>query len=104
MLKRRQLFQFAGVAAVAAAGGAAWMYYGLPRSEALVGGPFGVLDVAGPLKIRATAASFPLLPGRESPFLLYQTEQAGKAYQKLPSRTTEIEFAVSAWSPHREVR
>ncbi|MDP2450090.1 multicopper oxidase family protein [Polaromonas sp.] len=107
MLKRRQLFQFAGVAAVAAAGGAAWMYYGSPRSEALAGGPFrhypfdpvaadnfqqklfipvgsgpfGVLDVAGPLKIRATAASFPLLPGRESPFLLYQTEQAGKAYQ-----------------------
>lgn len=107
MLKRRQLFQFAGVAAVAAAGGAAWMYYGSPRSGALAGGPsrhypfdpvaadnfqqklfipvgsgpFGVLDVAGPLKIRATAASFPLLPGRESPFLLYQTEQAGKAYQ-----------------------
>ncbi|MDP1742398.1 multicopper oxidase family protein [Polaromonas sp.] len=107
MLKRRQLFQFAGVAAVAAAGGAAWMYYGSPRSEALAGGPFrhypfdpvaadnfqqklfipvgsgpfGVLDVAGPLKIRATAASFPLLPGRESPFLLYQTEQAGKTYQ-----------------------
>ncbi|MDO9259993.1 MAG: multicopper oxidase domain-containing protein [Polaromonas sp.] len=95
------------MAAVAAAGGAAWMYYGSPRSEALAGGPFrhypfdpvaadnfqqklfipvgsgpfGVLDVAGPLKIRATAASFPLLPGRESPFLLYQTEQAGKAYQ-----------------------
>ncbi|KVW93716.1 hypothetical protein ABW22_13715 [Thiobacillus denitrificans] len=44
-------------------------------------GPFGVLDVAGPLKIRTVAASFPLLPGRESPFLLYQTEQAGKAYQ-----------------------
>lgn len=107
MLKRRQLFQFAGVAAVAAAGGAAWMYYGSPRSEVLAGGPFrhypfdpvaadnfqqklfipvgsgpfGVLDVAGPLKIRATAASFPLLPGRESPFLLYQTEQAGKTYQ-----------------------
>jgi blue copper oxidase len=107
MLKRRQLFQFASVAAVAAAGGAAWMYYGSPRSGALAGGsfrhypfdpvaadnfqqklfipvgsgPFGVLDVAGPLKIRTTAASFPLLPGRESPFLLYQTEQAGKAYQ-----------------------
>ncbi|WP_096662341.1 multicopper oxidase family protein [Polaromonas sp. AET17H-212] len=107
MLQRRQLFQFAGVATVAAAGGAAWMYYGLPRSGALAGGPFrhypfdpvaaenfqqklfipvgsgpfGVLDVAGPLKIRTTAASFPLLPGRESPFLLYQTEQAGKAYQ-----------------------
>ncbi len=44
-------------------------------------GPFGVLDVAGPLRIRATAAGFSLLPGRESPFLLYQTEQAGKAYQ-----------------------
>ena len=107
MLQRRQLFQFAGVAAVAGAGGAAWMYYGSGRSSAVAGGPFrhypfdpvaaenfqqklfipvgegpfGVLDVAGPLKIRATAASFPLLPGRESPFLLYQTEQAGKAYQ-----------------------
>ena len=48
-------------------------------------GPFGVLDVAGPLKIRATAASFPILPGPispiPSPFLLYQTEYAGKAYQ-----------------------
>ncbi len=107
MLNRRQLFQFASVAAVAGTGGAAWMYYGSPRSNALAGGPFrhypfdpvaaanfqqklfipvgsgpfGVLDVAGPLNIRATAASFPLLPGRESPFLLYQTEQAGKAYQ-----------------------
>jgi blue copper oxidase len=100
MLKRRALFQFAGVAA-------AWMYYGSPRSTAHGGGPFrhypfdpvaaenfqqklfipgaggplGVLDVTGPLKISATAASFALLPGRESPFLLYQTEHAGKAYQ-----------------------
>ena len=107
MLSRRQMFQLAGVAAVASAGGATWMYFGSPRSNALAGGafrhypfdpvaaenfqqklfisvdngPFGVLDVTGPLKIRATAASFPLLPGRESPFLLYQTEQAGKAYQ-----------------------
>jgi blue copper oxidase len=107
MLQRRQLLQLGGVAAVAAAGGAAWMYFGPGRSDALAGGPFrhypfdpvavenfrqklfipvasgpfGVLDVAGPLKIRATAASFSLLPGRESPFLLYQTEQAGKAFQ-----------------------
>ena len=47
-------------------------------------GPFGVLDVAGPLKIRATAASFPILPGLTSqppsPFLLYQAEHAGKAF------------------------
>ncbi len=106
-MKRRQLFQFASVAAVAAAGGAAWMVYGSSRSNGLAGGPFrhypfdpvalenfqqklfipvtsgpfGVLDVTGPLKISATAASFPLLPGKSSPFLLYQTEQAGKAYQ-----------------------
>ena len=106
-MKRRQLFQLAGVAAVAGAGGAAWMYYGSRRSNTLAGGPFrhypfdpvapqnfqqklfipvasgpfGVLDVTGPLKIRATAASFPLLSGQESPFLLYQTEHAGKAYQ-----------------------
>jgi suppressor of ftsI/bilirubin oxidase len=107
MMQRRQLFQFAGVAAVAGAGGAAWMYYGSGRSNALAGrpfrhypfdpvaldnfkqklfipvgsGPFGVLDVARPLKIRATAASFAFMPAGESPFLLYQTEQAGKAYQ-----------------------
>ena len=107
MLKRRQLFQFAGVAAVAAVGGTAWTSYAAQRSTAVAGGqfrhypfdpvaaenfkqklfvptgsgPFGVLDVAGPLKIRATAASFALMPGGKSPFLLYQTEQAGKTYQ-----------------------
>ena len=107
MLQRRQLFQFAGVAGVAAVWGVAWMYYGAPRSSSVAGGPFrrypfdpvalenfkqklfipvgsgpfGVLDVAGPLKIRATAASFAFMPAGESPFLLYQTEQAGKAYQ-----------------------
>ncbi len=106
-MQRRQLFQFAGVAAAAAAGGAAWMAYRSRSSNGLAGGPFrhyafdpvatenfqnklfipagsgpfGVLDVAGPLKIRATAASLALLPGRESPFLLYQTEQAGQAFQ-----------------------
>ena len=106
-MQRRQLFRFAGVAAAAAAGGAAWMAYRSRRNAGLAGGafrhyafdpvatqnfqnklfipagsgPFGVLDVAGPLTIRAAAASLALLPGRESPFLLYQTEQAGKAYQ-----------------------
>ena len=103
MLKRRQLFQLAGVAA--------WMYSGVSHSKEVAkvpfrhypldpvaaanfqqklfipsgSGPFGVLDVVGPLKIRATAASFPILPGPKmpipSPFLLYQTEHAGKAYQ-----------------------
>ena len=107
MLNRRQWLQFAGAAAVASAGGIAWMYYGSRHTQALAAGqfrpypfdpvtdenfqqklfvpvasgPFGVLDVAGPLKIRATTASFPILPGRESPFLLYQTEHAGKSYQ-----------------------
>ena len=107
MLNRRQWLQFAGAAVVASAGGIAWMYYGSRRTQALAAGqfrpypfdpvavenfqqklfvpvasgPFGVLDVAGPLKIRATTASFPILPERESPFLLYQTEHAGKSYQ-----------------------
>ena len=107
MLKRRQLFQLAGVAALAGVGGAAWMYYGSRHSTNMAtapfrpypfdpvapenfqqklfipvaSGPFGVLNVAGPLKIHARAASFPLMPGRESPFLLYQTEQADKAFQ-----------------------
>ena len=107
MLNRRALFQFAGVAAVAGVGAAAWMVYGSRGSRGLAGGPFrhyaydpvalenfqrklfipvasgpfGVLDVVGPLKLRATVASFTMLPDRESPFLLYQTEHAGKAYQ-----------------------
>ena len=109
MLKRRQLL--VGAVAVAGAGGAAWLYVRSPASESFGGrpfrhypfdpvaaenfqqklfipvasGPFGVLDVTAPLKIRATAASFPLLPGpvsqAASPFLLYQTEHAGQAYQ-----------------------
>ena len=48
-------------------------------------GPFGVLKVIVPLKIRATTASFPLLPGPASQaaslFLLHQTEHAGRACQ-----------------------
>ncbi len=109
MLKRRQLL--AGAVVVAGAGGAAWLYSRSRASRALGGGPFrhypfdpvaaenfqqklfipvasgpfGVLDVTGPLKLRATSASFPLLPGpasqAPSPFLLYQTEHAGQAYQ-----------------------
>ena len=96
---------------LAGVGGAAWLYFRTRASQALSGGPFrhypfdpvaaenfqrklfipgssgpfGVLDVAAPLKIRAMAASFPLLPGPASqvpsPFLLYQTEHAGQAYQ-----------------------
>ena len=107
MLGRRQAFQFAGVAAVVGVGGMAWRYYGSRHSTAmankpfspypldpvtpgnfqqklfipLASGPLGVPDVAGALKIRATAASFPLLPEKESPFLLYQAEHAGKAFQ-----------------------
>ena len=107
MLQRRQLLQLAGAAAVAGAGGAAWMAYRSDRATARVagsfknypfdpvdaanfqqklfmpgaGGPLGVLDVAGPVRIQAGAASFALLPQRESPLLLYQTDYAGKAYQ-----------------------
>jgi blue copper oxidase len=47
----------------------------------IASGPFGVLDVAGPLRMRATIAKFSILPKLESPFLLYQTEQDGKAFQ-----------------------
>jgi len=109
VLKRRQLL--VGGVVVVGAGGAAWWYYRSRALQALGGGafrhypfdpvaadnfqqklfipsssgPFGVLDVTAPLKIRATAASFPLLPGHASqapsPFLLYQTEHAGQAYQ-----------------------
>ncbi len=103
---RRLLFQFAGVAAVAGATAAFFLGNRVRPSAPLAGGfrhypfnpvaaenfqqklflpvdrgPFGVLDVVGPLKISATAASFPILSGQVSPFLLYQTEHAGKSYQ-----------------------
>ncbi len=107
MINRRKLFQFSGVVALVGAGAAAWTYFGGYRLNAAgtapinpypfdpiraenfqqklfipgASGPFGVLDVAGPLQLRATAATFPILKGQPSPFLLYQTEQAGKAYQ-----------------------
>lgn len=107
MMDRRKFFQFAGVATLAGAGGAAAVYLAARRSDGLASapfrhypfdpvavenfrqklfipgdsGPFGVLDAGGPLQIRATAASFPILQGQASPFLLYQTEHAGKAYQ-----------------------
>ena len=40
MLQRRQFFQLAGVAAVAGAGGAAWMYYGSRYSTNMATAPF----------------------------------------------------------------
>jgi suppressor of ftsI/bilirubin oxidase len=99
MLKRRELFQFLGAAAL--------MYTGAGYAKPVAvkpfrhypfdpvaaenfqqklfipadSGAFGVLDVAGPLRMRATAANLAILPGRQSPFLLYQTEHSGKAYQ-----------------------
>ena len=109
MLKRRQVL--AGAVVAVGASGAAWLYFRSRASQAMRGGPFrhypfdpvaaenfqqklfipvasgpfGVLDVTEPVKIRATAATFPLLPGpasqAPSPFLLYQTEHAGQTFQ-----------------------
>lgn len=45
-------------------------------------GPFGVLNVTDtPLTLKTRAATFPILDGRASPFLLYETSDAGKSYQ-----------------------
>jgi len=45
-------------------------------------GPFGVLNVTDtPLTLKTLAATFPILDGRASPFLLYETSDAGKSYQ-----------------------
>ena len=45
-------------------------------------GPFGVLSVTDtPLTLTAQARTFPILDGRASPFLLYDTSYAGKSYQ-----------------------
>ncbi len=109
MPQRRQLLKYTGAVAVAgvALGGATWVYYRGKSHNALAAkprrtypfdpvtpenfveklfipgssGPLGVLDVAQALKIKAVAATFSILPDRVSPFLLYQTEQAGKTYQ-----------------------
>ncbi|MEP7148454.1 MAG: multicopper oxidase domain-containing protein [Acidobacteriota bacterium] len=107
MMDRRRFLQISGMAALLGAGGSACSFVGGRRVDQSTGeplgsyefdpiseenfqqklfipgdsGPFGVLDVGGPLQINATAASFPILKGQASPFLLYQTEQAGKDYQ-----------------------
>ncbi len=45
-------------------------------------GPFGVLTVTDTsLTLKARAATFPILGGKPSPFLLYETSYAGKTYQ-----------------------
>lgn len=45
-------------------------------------GPFGVLSASDTaLTLKAQAAKFPILDGRASPFLLYETSDAGKSYQ-----------------------
>lgn len=45
-------------------------------------GPFGVLDVANlPVTLETRAATFPILGGKASPFLLYETGYAGKTFQ-----------------------
>ncbi|MEP6789182.1 MAG: multicopper oxidase domain-containing protein, partial [Acidobacteriota bacterium] len=106
-MDRRRFLQLSGMAALVGAGGSACNYLGGrlvdtstreplgayefdPISEGNFqqklfipgdSGPFGILDVGGPLQIKATAASFPIINGQASPFLLYETEQAGKAYQ-----------------------
>ena len=92
MINRRTFFQITGVTALTGNTDARptslnprapiqaenfWQKLFIPGAS----GPFGVMDVAGPLQIRATAASFPILKGQASPFLLYQTVQSGKAFQ-----------------------
>jgi suppressor of ftsI/bilirubin oxidase len=99
MLKRRELFHFLGAATLMVSGvghtkpaavkpfrhypfdPVAAEYFVQKLFVPVDSGPFGVLDIAGPLTMRATVASFSILPGKTSPFLLYQTEQSGKAYQ-----------------------
>ena len=50
----------------------------IPGSE----GPLGVLNVTDmPLTLNTRAATFPILGGLASPFLLYETSYAGKTYQ-----------------------
>jgi blue copper oxidase len=45
-------------------------------------GPFGILSVTDkPIMLKARAATFPILDGRASSFLLYETSDAGKSYQ-----------------------
>ncbi len=50
----------------------------IPRGD----GPFGVLNVTdAPLTLKAQAKTFPILGGKPSPFLVYDTKDADKSYQ-----------------------
>jgi blue copper oxidase len=45
-------------------------------------GPLGVLDMSdAPLTLNAHAATLPLIQGKPSPFLIYETQYGGKVYQ-----------------------
>lgn len=99
MLKRRELFHFVGAATLMASGVAnakaavakPFRHYPFDPVAAenfqqnlfipVDSGPFGVLDVAGPLTLRATPGSLDLLPGKPSPFLLYPNRTV---WQELP--------------------
>jgi blue copper oxidase len=99
MLSKRNWLKLLGVTAVVGALAGLWRYYSRkktvnypfdPRLPAgftnklfipIDSGPFGVLDIKGAIKIRALSSKFPILPGLESPLLLYETQTAGKTYQ-----------------------
>lgn len=46
------------------------------------GGPLGILDMStAPLTLNARSSTLPLLQDKQSPFLIYEAQYAGKAYQ-----------------------
>ncbi|MEK7816258.1 MAG: multicopper oxidase family protein [Pseudomonadota bacterium] len=70
-----------GRAAPAAADTVRAKQTGAPLFIPGAGGPFGVLEPKGGLKLAAELGSFPLAGGKTTPFLWYRAKHQGKDYQ-----------------------
>lgn len=93
-MQRRTFFRYAAASGVGIAAGA-YLYKhkanadvvsrAIDRVPLLIpgdSGPLGVLNILEtPLALKAHAATLPLIQGKPSPFLVYETQYGGKTYQ-----------------------
>lgn len=102
-MQRRKFFQYAAISGIGILGGGYLYKYtansrqaGAPISTASArgaaggtpllnpgdNGPLGVLDMTdASITLKARAATLPLVQGKSSPFLIYETQYGGKSYQ-----------------------
>ena len=93
-MQRRQLLQYAAVSGLAVLGGG-YLYKHVVDAKAIRNtaggaplfipgdsGRLGILDMSDePITLNARAVTLPLIEGKPSPFLIYETQYGGKSYQ-----------------------